>query len=317
MGMQGAGIISHGLVADAGRIELRLVDSPPELMLRLTEIRLPLDHAASALVEAIVARLGIRPSELASHTVFRRGHDARKLSDIQLVYTVDVQLVAGVDAEALLARLATQRVTRTPDMRYRCVAQAPENFGERPLVVGFGPCGLFAALILAQMGFRPIVLERGKAVRERTQDTWGLWRRRELDPESNVQFGEGGAGTFSDGKLYSQVKDPLHHGRKVLEEFVRAGAPEEILYLSKPHIGTFRLVSMIQNMRAEILRLGGEIRFQHKVVDLLLEDTPRGRQLAGVVLADGQTLAARHVVLALGHSARDTFAMLQDRKSVV
>ena len=279
-------------------------------MLRLTELRLPLDHADEALPAAIRARLGLAAAELVSHQVLRRGYDARKVSDIQLVYTVDVTLAPELDEETLLTRLQGQRVTRTPDMRYRCVAQAPENFVERPLVVGFGPCGLFAALLLAQMGFKPIVLERGKAVRERTQDTWGLWRRRRLDPESNVQFGEGGAGTFSDGKLYSQVKDPRHLSRKVLEEFVRAGAPEEILYLSKPHIGTFRLVRMIQNMRAEILRLGGEVRFQHKVVDLIIDDTPRGRQLAGVVLADGQRLAARHVVLALGHSARDSFAML-------
>ena len=166
-----------------------------------------------------------------------------------------------------------------------------------------------AGLLLAQMGFRPLILERGKKVRERTKDTWGLWRRGELNPESNVQFGEGGAGTFSDGKLYSQIKDPKHYGRKVLTEFVKAGAPEEILYLSKPHIGTFRLVKMVENIRHEIEQLGGEIRFQQQVTDVLLEDG----QLRGVVLANGEQLRSDFVVLALGHSARDTFNMLYER----
>jgi hypothetical protein len=168
---------------------------------------------------------------------------------------------------------------------------------------------LFAALILAELGFRPIVLERGKAVRERTRDTWGLWRGSVLDPESNVQFGEGGAGTFSDGKLWSQIKDPLFYGRKVLEEFVAAGAPEEILYVSKPHIGTFRLVSMIEKMRAKIEDLGGEIRFGMRVVDLSIK---HGR-LEALKLHDGSTLACTHAVLAIGHSARDTFHMLHQR----
>ncbi|AKU11474.1 hypothetical protein AzCIB_1573 [Azoarcus sp. CIB] len=276
-------------------------------MLRINELRLPLDHPEGALRDAIVARLGIQPAELGEFTVFKRSYDARKVSAITLSYTIDVQLA---NEDAVLAKFAGDRnVVRTPDTNYRFVGKAPEQLAHRPVVVGFGPCGIFAALILAQMGFRPIVLERGKAVRERTKDTWGLWRKGVLDPESNVQFGEGGAGTFSDGKLYSQIKDPKHYGRKVLTEFVKAGAPEEILYVSKPHIGTFRLVGMVENMRADIIALGGEIRFQQRVADVRIEDG----HLRGVVLANGEEIRSDHVILALGHSARDTFEMLHER----
>ena len=280
-------------------------------MLRLTELRLPLDHAEGALRPAIVARLGIGDADLTRFTIFKRGFDARKKTAIQLVYSVDCDLADEAD---VLARFdADPKLRRTPDMGYRFVGHAPADFYAesrlRPLVVGFGPCGLFAALILAQMGLCPIVLERGKAVRERTQDTWGLWRRGVLDPESNVQFGEGGAGTFSDGKLWSQISDPRHLTRKVLNEFVKAGAPEEILYVSKPHIGTFRLVGMVEKMRAEIEALGGEVRFQQRVTDVLIE----GGAIRGLSLASGEQLRADHVVLALGHSARDTFQMLHRR----
>ncbi|BFI94873.1 MAG: NAD(P)/FAD-dependent oxidoreductase [Rhodanobacter sp.] len=281
-------------------------------MLRLTDLKLPLDHPAEALPAAIRAKLGIAAGALRGFTVFRRGYDARKRGAIALIYTVDVDVT---DEAALLARHADDRhVQPTPDTGYHFVAQAPAKLEHRPIVIGFGPCGLFAALILAQSGFRPIVLERGKAVRERTQDTWDLWRKRNLHPDSNVQFGEGGAGTFSDGKLYSQIRDPKHHGRKVLAEFVKAGAPEEILYVSKPHIGTFRLVTMVENMRGTIGALGGEIRFGQRVDDLLVDtDAQGGRHVRGVRLADGGELRSDHVVLALGHSARDTFAMLHTR----
>jgi len=281
-------------------------------MLRLTDLKLPLDHPAEALPAAIRAKLGITPGELRGFTVFRRGYDARKRGAIALIYTVDVDVA---DEAALLARHADDRhVQPTPDTGYHFVAQAPAQLEHRPIVIGFGPCGIFAALILAQSGFRPIVLERGKAVRERTKDTWDLWRKRSLHPDSNVQFGEGGAGTFSDGKLYSQIRDPQHHGRKVLAEFVKAGAPEEILYVSKPHIGTFRLVTMVENMRGTIEELGGEIRFGQRVDDLLVETDARGeRHVRGVRLADGSELRSDHVVLALGHSARDTFEMLHAR----
>ncbi|MFN3545470.1 MAG: NAD(P)/FAD-dependent oxidoreductase [Thiobacillus sp.] len=276
-------------------------------MLRLTELKLPLDHPPEALRAAILKRLELADDELVRFSIFKRSYDARKKHALLLVYTADVEVR---DESALLTKFRKDpHVRPTPDMTYRFVGHAPENLTERPIVVGFGPCGIFAALVLSQMGFKPIVLERGKAVRERTQDTWGLWRKHVLNPESNVQFGEGGAGTFSDGKLYSQIKDPRHLGRKVLTEFVKAGAPEEILYVSKPHIGTFRLVGMVENIRHEIESLGGEIRFQQRVTDLLIEN---GR-VEGVALASGETVRSHHVVLALGHSARDTFEMLYAR----
>ncbi|WP_150427692.1 NAD(P)/FAD-dependent oxidoreductase [Dechloromonas sp. CZR5] len=275
-------------------------------MLRITELKLPLDHAADALRPAVLQRLGVADGELLGFSIFRRGYDARKKSAISLIYTLDCDLR---DEAAVFKRLHGDRnVSPTPDMAYKVVAQAPAGLSERPIVIGMGPCGFMAALLLAQMGFRPIVLERGKIVRERTKDTWGLWRKNTLNPESNVQFGEGGAGTFSDGKLYSQIKDPNFYGRKVLEEFVKAGAPEEIIYVSKPHVGTFRLVKMVENIRQTIVDLGGEIRFEAKVDKLLREDG----QVFGVELAGGERLMSRHVVLAVGHSARDTFQMIHD-----
>ena len=233
-------------------------------MLRITELKLPLDHPDEALREAIVQRLGIRDEQLLSFNLFKRSYDARKKNtELLFIYTIDL---TASDEAALLRKFADDHnITQAPDVSYKPVGQAPADLAERPIVVGFGPCGIFAGLLLAQMGFKPIILERGKEVRQRTKDTWGLWRKSVLNPESNVQFGEGGAGTFSDGKLYSQIKDPKHHGRKVLHEFVKAGAPEEILYVSKPHIGTFRLTGVVENMREQIRALGGEVRFQQRV----------------------------------------------------
>jgi uncharacterized FAD-dependent dehydrogenase len=273
-------------------------------MIRLTEIKLPLNHDEAALPAAILNKLKIKPEQLKSFSMFKRGYDARKKSDIQLIYTLDVE----VDQEAPLLKKfeKDQHVKPSPDTSYKYVAQAPAHLSERPVVIGLGPCGLFAGLLLAQMGFKPIILERGKEVRERTKDTFGFWRKKPLNTESNVQFGEGGAGTFSDGKLYSQVKDPKHYGRKVMSEFVAAGAPDEIMYVSKPHIGTFKLVNMVEKMRANIIALGGEVRFSTRVDDLLLTDG----EVSGLQLSTGETLPCRHVVLAVGHSARDTFEML-------
>jgi uncharacterized FAD-dependent dehydrogenase len=277
------------------------------MQLRLTELRLPLDHPEGAIKVAILEKLGIDADDLLAYRIARRGYDARKTSAIKLVYTVDVTLNK---ADAVRARHERDpHITIAPDTGYRFVAHAPTPLVSRPVIIGMGPCGFMAGLLLAQMGFRPIILERGKAVRQRTKDTWGLWRKRVLNPESNVQFGEGGAGTFSDGKLYSQIKDPRHLGRKVLEEFVKAGAPQEILYVSKPHIGTFRLVSMVEKIRASIESLGGEIRFECRVDDVDIQD----HRIVGLRLAGGEYLVADHVILAVGHSARDTFQMLYGR----
>ena len=265
---------------------------------RITGLRLPLTHEPAALRAAVCAALGVADAQLLAFNVFRRAFDARKKSDITLVYTIDAELSVPV-----------AHGEPVPDVAYSFVARAKARPAPRPVVIGTGPCGIFAALVLAQMGFAPLILERGKLVRQRTKDTWGLWRRGVLNPESNVQFGEGGAGTFSDGKLYSQIKDPRHLGRKVLTEFVKAGAPEEILYIAKPHIGTFRLVGMVEAMRANIEALGGEYRFGAKVADIEITEG----QVRAVLLESGERIEASHVVLAIGHSARDTFAMLHRR----
>ncbi len=282
-------------------------------MFRVTDLLLPLDHPPEALAEALCARLGIAAEALENFSVTRRGNDARKKSAIKLVYSVDVTVK---DEAAVLARLAGDpHVRPTPDTAYHFPVRAPENYGgPRPVIIGAGPCGLLAALVLAQMGFKPIIIERGKAVRERTKDTWGLWRRGVLKPESNAQFGEGGAGTFSDGKLYSRIKDPRHLGRKVLTEFVKAGAPEEILTEAHPHIGTFRLVTMVISIRETIEALGGEYRFETRVDDFDIETAPDGsRKVRGLHLSTGDYLPAAQVILAVGHSARDTFQIAHDR----
>jgi uncharacterized FAD-dependent dehydrogenase len=283
-----------------------------DFMLRLSEIKLPLNHPPEAIAKAAAAKLGLPAKDLLACTLFKRGNDARKKSDIQLVYTLDVEVANEV---AILKRFANDKnVKPTPDMTYQFVAQAPATLASRPVVIGAGPCGLLCALVLAQMGFRPIILERGKVVRERTKDTWALWRKSQLTTESNVQFGEGGAGTFSDGKLYSQIKDPRYLGRKVLEEFVKAEAPEDILTEAHPHIGTFRLVKMVENIRRTIESLGGEYRFESRVTDIDIETDRAGKQqVRGVTLASGEYIATNHVVLAVGHSARDTFQMVYER----
>lgn len=277
-------------------------------MIRINQLSLPLNHEPEAIRNAILERLGIPSDDLINFTVFKRSYDARKKnSEIKFIYVIDLE---ARNEEVLLKRFdGDNQIGVAPDTNYYPVPDAPANLQERPVVIGFGPCGLFAALILAQAGYRPIVLERGKEVRQRTKDTWALWRQKQLTTESNVQFGEGGAGLFSDGKLYSQIKDPKFYGRKVMHEFVKAGAPEEILYISKPHIGTFRLTGVVSEMREEIKRLGGEVRFESRVTDFIINDG----QMEGVVLADGEVINSRHVVLALGHSSRDTFRKIHER----
>lgn len=295
-------------------------------MIRLTNIKLALDHQEHELKQAILTKLAIDDAQLINFTLFKRGYDARKKNQILLIYTLDIETTIN---EALLEQFKDDnQVKATPDMAYKFVSQAPKNLKNRPVVIGMGPCGLFTGLVLAQMGFNPIVLERGQEVRQRTKDTFGFWRKKILNTESNVQFGEGGAGTFSDGKLYSQVKDRKHYSRKVLHEFVAAGAPEEILYVSKPHIGTFKLVTMVEQMRAKIFELGGEVRFNQRVDKIHFADINdevegkkatiegiegyQNQQVTGLTLATGEHIETNHIALAIGHSARDTFSMLLD-----
>jgi uncharacterized FAD-dependent dehydrogenase len=296
----------------------RAADAPSET----DEDRLPTPHPIDALRQLAALAMGISAADIATLYVFKRSFDARK-ADLLAVYIVDLSLADAQTEAALLHQFETNpHIQATPDMTWHPPCHAPADFGEqegqRPVVVGFGPCGMFAALALAQLGFRPIVLERGKPVRERTKDTWGLWRKKVLNPESNVQFGEGGAGTFSDGKLYSQIKDPRHLGRKVMDEFVKAGAPADILYAAHPHIGTFKLVKVVEHIREQIIALGGEIRFEQRVSDVLLAPTADGQQLTGLQVQDlrtgeHHTLHTQHAVMALGHSSRDTFVMLHRR----
>ena len=296
----------------------RAADAPSET----DEDRLPTPHPIEALRQLAAQALSISTADIATLQVFKRSFDARK-ADLLAVYIVDLSLLDAPTENRLLQQFEKNpHIQPTPDMTWHPPCQAPASFGaqegERPVVVGFGPCGMFAALALAQMGFKPIVLERGKPVRERTKDTWGLWRKKVLNPESNVQFGEGGAGTFSDGKLYSQIKDPRHLGRKVMDEFVKAGAPADILYAAHPHIGTFKLVKVVEHIREQIIALGGEIRFEQRVSDVLLAPTASGHQLTGLLVQDlrtgeHHTLHTHHAVMALGHSSRDTFVMLHRR----
>ena len=303
----------------------RAADAPTETDLD----RLPPPHPVAELHRLAAQALGIAEGDIAELQVFKRSFDARK-AELLAVFICDITLADPAREAALLAQFdKNPHINRTPDMSWQAPAHAaanwPADLAERPVVVGFGPCGIFAALALAQMGLKPIVLERGRPVRQRTKDTWGLWRKKVLTPESNVQYGEGGAGLFSDGKLYSQIKDPRFLGRKVMQEFVDAGAPPEILYMAHPHIGTFKLVKVVEAMREKIIELGGEIRFEQRVTGLLLEpaaggEAPEGfqpRRVRGLQVQDlasgaTQELAARRVVLALGHSSRDTFAMLHD-----
>ena len=305
-------------LADVPTEHRRAADAPAETRAD----REPPPHPTEVLTPLAARALGLEPPAIAHLQVFKRSFDARK-ADLLAVYIVDITLADPAQEAALLTRFEhNPHIQPTPDMSWHAPAQAPAGWpaeaADRPVVIGLGPCGLFTALALAQMGLKPIVLERGKPVRERTKDTWGLWRKHVLNPESNVQYGEGGAGLFSDGKLYSQIKDPRFLGRKVMQEFVAAGAPSEILYQAHPHIGTFKLVKVVEAMREKIIALGGEIRFQQQVVGFTLAPTGEGQQRLTALqvkhLDTGETteLPTWRAALAVGHSSRDTFALLHD-----
>jgi hypothetical protein len=269
--------------------------------LRITQIKLPLDHTSDDLRMAAAEYLGIDPSRIETIHVRRQSIDARKRNAVFFVYSLDVELVLET------ALSPSVKYTPSPDLSYCLPPPAPEGLISRPVVVGAGPCGLFAALILARCGYCPLVLDRGRPAGERTRDVNRFWETGILDPESNVQFGEGGAGTFSDGKLNTGIKDKNNRCRKVLEEFVAAGAPEDILFAGHPHMGTDLLVSIVQTIRQTIIDLGGEVRFQARVTGLQIEE---GR-LCGLVVNDHEEIVTDHVILAIGHSARDTFELLR------
>jgi len=272
-------------------------------MIRVPEIKLSLDQDESMILKEVARKLRIESEDIISYSIFKKSIDARKKSDLHFVYTVDVELK---NEDIILKKNSKKGITKAPKQSYEYKSIAPKNF-TRPIIVGLGPAGLFAGLTLAQMGFKPIILERGKRVEERVKDVETFWHTGILNPESNVQFGEGGAGTFSDGKLTTLIKDP--RSRKILEEFVNAGAPEEILYINKPHIGTDILRGVVKNIRNTIISLGGEVRFNSKVTDILVDD----KRVVGVKINDNEVLECDKLLLALGHSARDTFYMIYDK----
>jgi len=271
-------------------------------MIRVQDIKLGLEEDKAQLVTKVAKKLKIKPADVLSYTVFKEAIDARKKEDIKLVYTLDVETTKD---ELLLEKYPN---LKRPDPAYVCPPLGEEVMEHAPVVVGSGPCGLFAALILAQQGFKPIVIERGKCVEERVKDIEAFWENGTFDVKSNVQFGEGGAGTFSDGKLTTQIKNKRCH--KVLEEMVLAGAPEEILYKNKPHVGTDILRGVVRNIRQQIIALGGTFRFETQVTDLDI----REGELKAVIVNGHERIETEHCILAIGHSARDTFEMLATRK---
>ena len=276
-------------------------------MIRIHQLALSLNHSADDLLAAVARRLKLSVGELGPLIIKKRSIDARDKQAIELVYSVDVEVASEA---AVLGRLrGNSQLGVAPEPLIRPSLPAPAGLQARPVVIGAGPCGYFAALFLAQQGFKPLLLERGRSVNNRTADTFGFWKGNSpFNPRSNAQFGEGGAGTFSDGKLYSGVKESKKHGRWVLEEFVESGANPEILVLQKPHIGTFKLVGVVRQLRARIEALGGEVRFEQQVVGFDLD--PDTRQLRGLQLSNSEIIPTTAAVLAIGHSARDTFAQL-------
>ena len=272
-------------------------------MLRVSNLKLGIDEDVSSLKKLILKKLKIKENELIKYFIYKESIDARKRGRIDFVYTVDVE----VKNESKIIKSAIKDVVEIKQRNYIGVEMGTEKLKNRPVIVGSGPAGLFSALVLAQRGFNPIMLERGLDVDNRTNDIDNFWDNRKFKNNSNVQFGEGGAGTFSDGKLTTRIKDI--RCRKVLEELVNFGSPEEILYSHKPHVGTDILKNVVKNIRNEIIRLGGEVRFDTLVTDIITENG----NIKGVVVNNNETIESDVVILAIGHSARDTYKMLYKR----
>lgn len=284
------------------------------LMIRLSQIRLRPGHSEKELEEKIRKILNLKKSEPMEYRIFKQSIDARKKPEIYYSYTVDVK----IKQETAVLKRANQKkrkpgkIEKLEETAYQVPIHGDERLSNRPVIVGAGPAGLFCAWLLAREGYAPLLLERGAPVEERIQDVQAFWDTGKLNPESNVQFGEGGAGTFSDGKLNTLVKDVCGRNRLVLETFVRFGAPEQILYEQKPHIGTDILAQVIKAMREEIRQMGGEIRFFSRLTGLRCAKTLTGRRLRQITVNDREQIPAEVLVLAIGHSARDTFRMLYD-----
>ena len=278
-------------------------------MIRINQVKLPVEHMTEALhkkVQEILKYKGSMDVE-----IVKRSLDARKKPQLFYVYMLDVT-IPEQEERKLLKRCRSSQIQKVEPVKYVFPVKHYEG-QKRPVIVGMGPAGLFCGYVLAKAGYRPILLERGKCVEERSRDVEAFWKTGHLNTESNVQFGEGGAGTFSDGKLNTLIKDKYGRNKEVLSIFVKHGAPKEILYDYKPHIGTDILKEIVRSMREEILASGGDVRFETRVTDLLIAD---GR-IKGLVLNGQEELLAEHVVLALGHSARDTFSMLLKQKIVM
>ncbi len=274
-------------------------------MLKINQLKLPADHCAEQL-EQEISRICNLAADQFSWRVVKKSIDARRKEQVLFVYTIEIN-IPDKKLEKKISR--HKNIIETRPVRYQFPAGTLRTGGRRPVIIGSGPAGLFCALMLAEQGAAPIVLERGKAVEQRAGDVAAFWQTGQLNPDSNVQFGEGGAGTFSDGKLNTLVKDKTGRNKKVLETFVKFGAPEDILIWNKPHIGTDILIDVVRNMRNEIIRCGGEVRFDSCVTDFDICD---GR-LTAVVINGQERLETDMAVLAVGHSARDTFQILQQR----
>lgn len=275
-------------------------------MLRIQQLKIEAEKGEDGILRASAKALRIREDEILSFKIKKRSLDARKKPQIYYVYTVDVQ---AADEKKILKKCKNPKISVADDAEYLIPGGGEAPLLYRPVIIGMGPAGLFCALLLARAGARPLILERGAAIDQRQQAVERFWKTGELDVRTNIQFGEGGAGTFSDGKLNTAVKDSTGRNTYVLKTFVEFGAPEEILWLNKPHIGTDLLQNVIKNIRGEIERLGGEVRFCAQVTDFCIEN---GR-LAGIIVNGNEHISCDAAVVAIGHSARDTFSVLRKR----